>query len=161
LFTFNHEILTDARSVLKQIIPSFALGHDHAAPADFQNVNLMHILRKGDSLRQADGLAAITDEHRGGGHDVSLCISNWDIHSLAIIFFKDRLPGRLASLVPSLVPRPGVLGPKMLVAYGERYGHSEIRIVPSPVTSSDRAPLSVAEIGRPAAPTRRRGQAHP
>jgi hypothetical protein len=50
LLALNHEILADARSALKQIIPSPAFGHDRATAADLQNIDLMYILRKGDGL---------------------------------------------------------------------------------------------------------------
>ena len=67
---FDHEILTRARAVLKQIVPSFALRHDHAAAADLQNVDPMHLLRKGDILGQTDGLAAIAGEYGGTCHGI-------------------------------------------------------------------------------------------
>jgi len=67
---FDHEILTRAWTVLKQIVPPFALWHDHAAVADLQNVDPMHVLRKGDILGQPDRLAAIAGEYGGTRHGI-------------------------------------------------------------------------------------------
>jgi hypothetical protein len=70
LLTLPHEIFTGAWTILEQIVPPFTMGDDDAAAADLQNVDLMHILRKGDGLGQPDGLTAIAGEHRGACHGV-------------------------------------------------------------------------------------------
>ena len=52
LLTLDHEILAHARAVLKQMVP--ALRNDHTTAAYLQNVDLMHVLGKGDRLGQPD-----------------------------------------------------------------------------------------------------------
>jgi len=57
-----HEVVARARSILEQVIPALALGHDQPPPTNLQNVHLVNVFRESDRLRQTDGLAAIWHE---------------------------------------------------------------------------------------------------
>jgi hypothetical protein len=50
-----------------KIVPALTLGHNDAAAADLQNIDLMHAVGERNSLGQSHGLAAIYDEHGGAG----------------------------------------------------------------------------------------------
>ena len=51
LFALGHEVCADPPAAQEQIVPSLALGHDQAAAAYHQDVNLMDVVGKGDRLR--------------------------------------------------------------------------------------------------------------
>jgi hypothetical protein len=44
LLALGHEVVTCARTLLKQVVPPPALWYDQAAAANLQNIHLMHPL---------------------------------------------------------------------------------------------------------------------
>jgi hypothetical protein len=51
LLTLGHEVVTCPRTLLKQVVPPFALRYDQAAAANLQNIYLMHARWKGNGLQ--------------------------------------------------------------------------------------------------------------
>ena len=68
LLAFPHEVITGARTILKQVVPPMPLRHNQAAVADLQNIYLMHARREGNCLGQPYSLAAIAGEYCRARH---------------------------------------------------------------------------------------------
>jgi hypothetical protein len=59
------QVVTCARTLLKQVVPPFTLRYDQTAATNLQNIDVMHGRWEGNGLRQPDDLTAIASEYRG------------------------------------------------------------------------------------------------